>query len=170
MRFTMTLVLLLSTAVMYAQDAEKTMLASDGKTQITVPGHWTELELNDVAEIELGNADDPAYLIVINELKEDLFGWNIEKHSRVTLGGLLGTLAFPTVEGPRAIKVGGSPAIQYEVSGALEGQKIVYIHTTVDGPNYLSQILAWSIPSQVDKIRPQLIKAVSTFREAKGSQ
>ena len=125
MRFTMTLVLLLSTAVMYAQDAEKTMLASDGKTQITVPGHWTELELNDVAEIELGNADDPAYLIVINELKEDLFGWNIEKHSRVTLGGLLGTLAFPTVEGPRAIKVGGSPAIQYEVSGALEGQKIV---------------------------------------------
>lgn len=152
---------------MDAQGAGKVMLASDEATQIIVPSSWTVLELNDVAEIEVGNGDEGAYLIVINELKEDLFGWNLEKHSRVTLGGLLGTLAFPTITGPKTLKIGGSPAVQYEVTGALEGQKIHYIHTTVDGPGRLSQILAWTIPSRADVVRPQLLKAIETFRETK---
>jgi len=150
---------------LYAQGGTQVMIGSDKATQVTVPSDWSVLELNDVAEIEVGNAGESAYLIVINELKEDLFGWNLEKHSRVTLGGLLGTLSFPTVNGPKSLKIGGSPAVQYEVSGALEGQKIIYIHTTVDGPNRLSQILAWTIPSRVETVRPKLMKAVESFRE-----
>ena len=110
MRFILTATIVLAGVVnLHAQGRDKVMLASDQKTQVSVPASWTELELNDVAEIEVGNAEDSAYMIVINELKEDLFGWNLEKHSRVTLGGLIGTLAFPTVDGPRSIKVGGVP-------------------------------------------------------------
>lgn len=150
-----------------ARESGQVVVATDNATQISVPSTWTVLDLNDVAEIEVGNGDEGAYLIVINELKEDLFGWNLEKHSRVTLGGLLGTLAFPTVTGPRSVKVSGSPAVQYEVAGALEGQKIIYIHTTVDGPKRFSQILAWTIPSRVDVVRPQLLRAIETFRETK---
>ncbi len=157
----------LFTVGVHAADGMQVVIASDEATQITVPSNWTVMELNDVAEIQVGSADESAYLIVINELKEDLFGWNIEKHSRVTLGGLLGTLAFPTITGPKSLKIGGSPAVQYEVTGALEGQKIVYIHTTVDGPQRLSQILAWTIPSSAEKIRPQLLSAVESFRETK---
>jgi hypothetical protein len=151
----------------HAADGMQVVIASDEATQISVPSSWTVLELNDVAEIEVGNAEESAYLIVINELKEDLFGWNIEKHSRVTLGGLLGTLAFPAITGPKSLKIGGSPAVQYEVTGALEGQKINYIHTTVDGPKRFSQILAWTIPSREATVRPQLLKAIESFRETK---
>ena len=145
----------------------KVMVASDNGSQVTVPDGWTELELNENAEIQVGNEKDEAYLIVLNEIKEDLYGWNIEKHSRVTLGNLVSTLAFPTVTGPKSIKVGGSPAVQYEVRGAMEGQNIVYIHTTVDGPKYFSQILAWTLPSRADTVKPQLLEAVASFREAK---
>lgn len=151
----------------HAQGSGHVVVDTDGATQITVPSTWTALELNDVAEIEVGNGEESAYLIVINELKEDLFGWNLEKHSRVTLGGLLGTLAFPTVTGPKSVKVSGSPAVQYEIAGALEGQKIIYIHTTVDGPERFSQILAWTIPSRAGVVRPQLLKAIESFRETK---
>jgi hypothetical protein len=141
------------------------VLASDEKTQVTVPESWTDLELNDNAEIEVGNEEDEAYLIVLNELKEDLYGWNLDKHSRVTLGSLLATLSFPTVTGPKTIKVGTSPAVQYEVKGAMQGRNIIYIHTTVDGPKYFSQILAWTLPSKADTTKPKLLEAVNTFRE-----
>ena len=160
--------LLVAAGSLCAQDAPlKSILASDEKTQITVPSHWEVLELNDAAEIEVGNEKDEAYLIVLNELKDDLYGWNLDKHSRVTLGSLLGGLTFPTVTGPKSITVNGSPAVQYEIRGAAEGRNIVYIHTTVDGPKYFSQILAWTLASKADAVKPQLMKAIGTFKETK---
>ena len=159
------LVVLALAATLQAAGPTRVVVASDEKTQVTVPEHWTALELNDSAEIQIGNEADEAYLIVLNELKEDLYGWNLDKHSRVTLGNLLSTLSFPSVTGPKSIKVGGSPAVQYEVKGAMQGRNIVYIHTTVDGPKYFSQILAWTLPSKAEATKPQLIEAVNTFRE-----
>jgi hypothetical protein len=149
----------------YAQETEKTVLASDKKTQISVPSTWAALELNEAAEIQLGSEKDEAYLIVLNELKDDMYGWNLEKHSRVTLGSLLAKVSFPVVIGPKALTIGGRPAIQYEVRGASNNRNVIYIHTTVDGEKYFSQILAWTLPSHADAVRPQLLKASATFRE-----
>jgi hypothetical protein len=165
LRIAAALVIVFLAANLHAAGPTKVVLASDEKTQVTVPESWTDLELNDNAEIEVGNEEDEAYLIVLNELKEDLYGWNLDKHSRVTLGTLLATLSFPTVTGPKPIKVGSSPAVQYEVKGAMQGRNIIYIHTTVDGPKYFSQILAWTLPSKADATKPQLLEAVNTFRE-----
>lgn len=158
-------IVLLAAFALSAADKTRVVVASDGKTQITVPTHWTALELNEAAEIQVGDEKDEAYLIVLNESKEDLNGWNLEKHSRVTLGSLLASLSFPTVSGPTAVKIGGSPAVQYEIRGSSGGTNVVYLHTTVDGPKHFSQILAWTLPSRVEKVRPQLVAAVNTFRE-----
>lgn len=144
---------------------EKIVLASDEQTRITVPEHWTELELNDAAELQVGSEADETYLIVLNERKDDLYGYNLDKHSRVTLGRLLSSVAFPTVSGPKSVTIGGSDAIQYEIRGAIESRKIVYLHTTVDGPKHYSQILAWSLHSRADAARPQLLRAIQSFRE-----
>lgn len=156
--------LLLFAATLSAQE-NKVFLASDEKTQITVPASWDKLELNEAAEIQVGNLQDEAYLIVLNEAKVDMYGWNLEKHSRVTLGRLLGNMAFPTVSGPKTLTIGKSQAVQYEARGAVDNLNLVYIHTTVDGPKYFSQILAWTLPSKVDTVKPQLLKAIQSFRE-----
>jgi hypothetical protein len=165
MRKVVVLLALVLAVSVYADDTSKRILASDEQTQITVPGNWEVLELNDAAEIEVGNETDEAYLIVLNELKDDLAGWNLDKHSRVTLGKLLSSLSDPTVTGPKSVTVNGSPAVQYEIRGASDGRNIVYIHTTVDGPKYFSQILAWTLASRVSVVKPQLMKAIATFRE-----
>ena len=148
----------------FAQEDQR-IVASDKRTQIMVPSSWSVLKLNEAAEIQVGNAKDEAYLIVLNELKDDLAGWNIEKHSRVTLGKLLQSIAFPVITGPKSLTIGGHPAIQYEIRGAAENRNVVYIHTTVDGPKHFSQILAWTLPSHADVVRPQLLKAILSFRE-----
>ncbi|HEX7705789.1 MAG TPA: hypothetical protein VF701_04945 [Thermoanaerobaculia bacterium] len=148
-----------------AEDTSRTVVASDKKSQIVVPSRWAQLELNDAAEIQVGIEAEDAYLIVLNEAKDDLFAWNLERHSRVTLGQLLSNVANPVVVGPRTLTVGGSPAVQYEVRGASENRNIVYIHTTVDGPKHFSQILAWTLPSKAEQTLPDLRQAILTFRE-----
>jgi hypothetical protein len=152
-------------AVPLVAQQEKVVPASDKLTQISVPADWEVLELNDAAELQVGNPKSEAYLIVLNELKDDMYGWNLEKHSRVTLGNLVAGLAFPVITGPKTLKIGDSPAIQYEIRGAAENRNVVYLHTTVDGPKYFSQILAWTLPSRADAVKPQLLKAINTFRE-----
>ena len=159
------IVILIFASVAYAQTPSKVVIAKDKRTQITVPETWGILELNDAAEIQLGSEADEAYLIVLNELKDDLYGWNLDKHSHVTLGRLLATVAFPTITGPKSLKIGDSPAVQYEIRGAVESRNIIYIHTTIDGPKHFSQILAWTLPSRVEAVRPQLLNAITTFRE-----
>lgn len=159
------LVLVFAASAAFAQDGTKVIVASDDRSRISVPSSWETMDLNDSAEIEVGNEQEEAYLIVLNELKDDLYGWNLEKHSRVTLGNLLSGLAFPTITGPKALTIGKSQAVQYEIRGASNNRNIVYIHTTIDGPTQFSQILAWTLPSKVDSARPKLLEAIRTFRE-----
>lgn len=155
---------------LHADDPPKVIVASDEKTEITVPAAWDVMELNDAAEIQAGSKKDEAYLIVLNELKDDLAGWNLEKHSRVTLGRLLGNVAYPTITGPKSLTINNSPAVQYEIRGAVDDLNLIYIHTTIDGPKYFSQILAWTLPSKSDAVRPQLLQAITTFKERKQKQ
>src|ERR1043166_1934751 len=150
-----------------AQTEDKVVTASDNRSQIRVPKSWGPMQLNEAAEIQVGSEEDDSYLIVLTEVKEDLDGWNLDKHSRVTLGKLLAGLAFPTISGPKSMTVDGHPAVQYEIHGASDGHKVVYPHTTVDGATMFSQILAWTVPSKADTMKPLLVKAIGTFHEVK---
>ena len=152
-------------SVLAADEKDQVFTSPDKKTQITVPGSWTSMELNKAAEIQIGNEEDGCFLIVLNEAKEDLYGWNIEKHSRVTLGSLLSRLAFPTITGPKPMKIDGNQAVQYEVKGATDNVNIIYLHTTIEGNVFFSQILGWSVPSQSEKYRPTISRAIASFRE-----
>jgi hypothetical protein len=166
----LTLLLLSATIAFGAfaqENAPAVVVSTDKRVEITIPPTWTTLELNDVAEIEVGNEAEESYLIVLNEVKDDLHGWNLEKHSRVTLGRLISGLDFPTITGPKSLTLGGRPAVQYEVRGANDGRNILYFHTTIDGEALFCQILAWTIPSRAEAARPQLVKAIESFREKK---
>ncbi|MEO8215527.1 MAG: hypothetical protein ABI718_00425 [Acidobacteriota bacterium] len=163
--FTLTVILCCAAFSLSAEEKEQTLSSPDGKTQVSVPASWVVMDLNKAAEIQAGHEGQGCFLIVLNETKEDLYGWNIEKHSRVTLASLLSKLAFPTITGPKSLKINGNPAVQYEVKGATDNINIIYLHTTVDGKSFFSQILGWSVPSQAERCRPELNRAIASFRE-----
>ncbi len=145
---------------------ETTIRSSDDSLQVTVPADWGTQELNDAAEIQVGNSEQNAYLIVLIEKKADLFGWNIERHSFVTLGKLLSDVDVPKIKGPKSMKVGDFPALQYEVRGASGGTNIVYLHTTLETPELFAQVLAWTVPSQEEVTRKKLERAIASIRPA----
>lgn len=150
---------------MAAQAGTTTVVeSSDGSLKMSVPQDWTHQELNDAAEIQVGNADENAYLIVLIEKKDDLFGWNIERHSFVTLGKLLSDVNLPKISGPKSMKIGDFPAIQYEVRGAASGTNIVYLHTTIETPDLFAQVLAWTVPSKEAANRKKLENAILSIR------
>lgn len=159
------LLLLVAAFPLAAQSGKgRTVESSDGSLKITVPADWSAQELNDAAELQVGNEDQNAYLIVLIEKKGDLFGWNIQRHSLVTLGKLLSDVDLPKVSGPKPMTIGAWPAVQYEIRGAASGTNIVYLHTTIETPELFAQILAWTVPSQEAANRKKLESAILSIR------
>jgi len=160
------LVAVLALALPLAAQSGKTKAidSSDGSLRLSVPADWAPQELNDAAEVQVGNESESSYLIVLIEKKDDLFGWNIERHSFVTLGKLLSDVDLPKISGPKTMKIGDYPAIQYEVRGAASGTNIVYLHTTIETPDLFAQILAWTVPSKEAANRKKLESAILSVR------
>jgi hypothetical protein len=165
-RLSLPAVLVLALALpLAAGSGETTIESPDGLLRMTIPADWETLELNPTAEIQVGNLEQSAYLIVLIERKVDLFGWNIQRHSYVTLGSLLSSVDLPTITGPKSLEVGGFPAVQYEIRGASSGTNLVYLHTTIETPSFFAQVIAWTMPSQESAMRQKLEKAISSIRQ-----
>jgi hypothetical protein len=137
--------LLVSCSPLQAQNA---VASADSLLIASVPNHWTDLELNEAASLQLGDPSEDVYFMAFNESKVDLYGWNLERHSRITLAQLLISVDFPEVTGPFEAQVAGLDAVQYVLRGVIQGTRIVYLHTTVDGPDAFTQLLGWTSASR----------------------
>ncbi len=144
---------------------KKTFSNDAGNLVIDAPASWGVLDLHDDPDIEVGNELEENYLIVLSDAKEDLYGWNLDKHSRLTLGSFLTSIDFPEIVGPKSFEVNGNPAVQFEIHGSAQGLSISYIHTTIESPSYFNQILSWTLKSRFEENRPVLDKAINSFRE-----
>ncbi len=142
-----------------------TFFSSDSTFQIIMPKSWSKLKINENADIQVGNMKEDAYLIVISDNKDDLYGWNLPKHSFLTLGNILRNLVNPTIEGPFTKEINEKKAIQFKLKGIIEGINIVYIHTTVETEKYFNQIIAWSIKSKYSENEKHLMNVINSFKD-----
>ena len=154
-------------AVLTQANAQKGKTFSDvgNNFQIQGPKNWSVLDLHDTADIEAGNLQKETYLLILSEQKADLYGWNLTKHSMLTLGNFLASLDFPEVAGPTQLVINGNPAVQFKINGAAQGLNITYLHTTVESDGYFNQILAWTLESRFEENKGALDKAISSFQE-----
>jgi hypothetical protein len=146
------------------QVGPRVFTSSDSAVSIVIPADLDTMELNPASVLQVGNGTKEIYLIVINDSKEDLEGWNIQRHSLVTIGGLMRNVSSPQVDGPRNLAINGLPAIQYTIQGSTNSQNIVYVITTVETPQVLSQILTWSLRSQYDKNKSVMDDMIKSFK------
>ena len=131
--------------------AQTRFTSTDSIVTVEVPQSWSTLFASEEADLQVGNEADEIYFMAFNERNVDLFGWNLARHSLITLGQLVAGVDFPEITGPVEVTVGGFGAVQYFVQGASEGFQVAYLHTTVDGPDVFIQILAWTLRSRWER-------------------
>jgi hypothetical protein len=142
--------------------------STDGRSQVRLPAGWSvKSGLNGQADLQVGNTDQNAYLIVLTEPKIDFPDkMTYRDHARLTLGRMVKALDGATVaRGPTELVVGGRPAIQYEVHGTADHLRVIYLHTTVDGNESFHQMLAWTVPSRLESNRKALNDMINSFSE-----
>lgn len=131
-------------------DAQARVFSADSVVSVVLPGTFHPIGINPNAVLQFVDTASQSYAMVLWESREDLVGWNLTRHSMITIASILTGVDYPELVGPTATTIGGNPAVQYEIHGALQGTKISYLHTSVETPTAFAQVLVWSIASQWD--------------------
>jgi hypothetical protein len=154
-----------------ASTEPSTVTSSNGLCQLEIPEGWSERsDLHDDADIQVARIKEEMYIIVLSEYKADFDDdFTLSDHSELTLQLFLENLEDAQVQsGPVQIQVNGRPALQYEIRGVVDGIKIAYLHTTVDGEIAFHQVLAWTLPSKYEKNQSTLQSVIDTLSEGSG--
>ncbi len=149
------------------QDTSPVVVKStDGQFQVTIPSGWSvQSELNDEADIQAATFRKNSYVVVLSESKADFEDPTIKRHSELTRTALLKSATGGRITaGPKEFQINVQPALQYEIRGAINFIKVVYLHTTVDTGQHLHQILAWTLPSGYDGNRAEIESVVNSFK------
>lgn len=140
--------------------------ATDGQSQLTVPTGWkVQEDLNEQAEIQVGNLLQEQYMVVLTENKSDFDDVNLEQYADGTLGAVLEMVETDEYPTPRSLTINGKPAIQYELHGTIDNMKAAYWLTNVEGTDNYYQVVAWTLESKAEKNEPVFEEVVQSFRE-----
>ena len=147
--------------------ADQTVTSRNGHSQLQVPAGWKSRPyLNRNAAIQVGDVRNKIFLVVVSDPKENLGPLSLAEHSKLSRNALLGRLnRRRPIAGPIEIEIGGRPAVQFEFEGQIEGVKVAYFHTTIDGETAFHQIVAWTKPANRKKNWPAINAVIRSFRE-----
>ena len=167
-RSTPILVALLLVATVALEAASlRTVTSRSGSSQLQVPEGWKSRPyLNPDAEIQVGDLRNKIFLVVVSDPKATVGPLSLEAHSKLSRHALLSRLTRRrAIAGPIEIEIGGRPALQFEFEGRIEGVKVAYFHTTIDGETAFHQIVAWTKPSKRKRNWPAIDAVIQSFRE-----
>ncbi len=146
--------------------ATATQLADNrNRFQIEIPPGWQNAagELHRDAEIQATNSDQGLYVIVLAEdsttrLNTFDLSENASIYRRFIVDGLSSISASTSTE---VTSIGEHDAIQYEISGTLDGSPVTYLHTTIRSDNRYYQVLAWTDQARYDDSLRQLFQGIT---------
>ena len=149
----------------------KVIIGTDGKCQLTVPGSWSaQKDLNDDANIQVGNLIAEQYAVVISEPKIDFTSeMGLSGFADLVRKGINESIKTPILSENQSLQINGYPALQFEVSGSVDNIRARWIYTVIDAPENYYQIIAWTLNSKYDTNRPVLLEVAGSFREIEDS-
>lgn len=124
----------------------------DGQFGITRPATWSVRDdLNDEADIQMGNTRREAYAVVLTEARIDFADeMSLEGFGELTRTGLMKSLRKPVLGEAESLSINGHRAIRHELTGNVESIKIRYWHVVIDTGDHYHQLMMWSLPSMFD--------------------
>ncbi len=138
---------------------------------LSIPDYMTPTtELNKSASLQFQNTLKEAYVIVIEDNKEQLDSLGMrftdpQDFYDSFITDFTADLENKKFTGTKKIKIGKNSAVQAEVSAIFNGNPIWYLITVVESPTHFYKIIAWSLEENKDKLKPDYVKMVNSFHE-----
>lgn len=147
--------------------------------KIMIPDYMSETtSLNDEASLQFQNIFKEAYIIVIDESKEEfisifkeLDSYNsdssaVKNYRDVQLQSLHQGINITKQSAPESTKIGGLDAEVVEIEGNVTGvnYKIYYYITFLEGKEKMYMAMAWTLDDRKKKYKPTFKQAVQSFR------
>ncbi len=135
--------------------------------RITVPDGWVVAgsDRRGSADIYTTNPSQDLYAAVLSEGVSVLNQFDLENNAEQYRWMIKEDLDRFEGESPTSLtSLNGKPAVQYEIRGTVEGQPVVYLHTTVKGRDNYYQIVGWTTESQYRSSKGTLESIIQSFR------
>ena len=146
--------------------------STDGLVQITAPILWDDMtEYKESLQMEdstLVISDEPGdvWIMVITETKEELRMISLSQFTELVTNQIISNLSeIVSVSDPIQTTLNEHAAIQYEIQGVIDGDGVVYLHTSVEGKHHYHQIVAFTLGEQKFSDKAQLQQIVESFKE-----
>lgn len=143
----------------------KMMPFYEDQFSILKPKKWHTMDnLNDDADIQMGNLKDKAYAIVLTESKIDFDDANVQEYSDFSRNFLSESLKKYEESEPQNITINDYPAIKYIITGRIGFIKLKYWHVSIDTRDHFHQIIVWGLHSKFEKNQAIYEKVINSFK------
>ena len=146
----------------------RTLRDASQRVQVQLPRGWEPAPsgtLHDSADIYARNVDERLYLLVVSENDSNVqrFGIDDNAHEyRMLLANALDSP--PELTRTDVNEINGPSAVQYEISGRVDGVAVVYLHTTVVVEDTYYQIVTWTEESRFPIAEEEFQEVIGSFR------
>ena len=139
---------------------------TETNVSIVVPEGWLKVggDLRQSQDIYTLQPEDQLYATVLSEDKAVLSQFALEDNAeqyRQLIRDELDSYERETKTGVTSID--GHQAIQYEIRGTVEGESVVYLHTTVRGDDGYYQVVGWTTADRYRENKETLENVIESF-------
>ncbi len=138
----------------------------DGKFTVLRPATWSIMtNLNDEADVQMGNFMQGALCLILSESKEDIWGGaDLEWFSSTTSQAFTETLAISDMTGPEMLTLSGQPATRYVIDEEDDGMALRFWHVSIDSETHFHQVILWGSQSDFSEISVDFQAVLESIR------
>ena len=170
-RVTLILLVVLSSVLGcdYLSKEPKEVSFLDDSFSVIMPATWSlQKNLNDSADLQMGNPFKEAYTVVLSDNKMDLDNFTLDEHSNLTRSFITDSLRNPQESEPEYFYVGEFEAVRYQLAGTIDGIHAVYWHVTIETETHFHQFIMWSLKSKFSKNEADFDSVIESFEVLDG--
>ncbi|GAB1266683.1 hypothetical protein [Aurantivibrio infirmus] len=154
----------LSACDLFSSPAEEVSFLNN-KFSVIKPASWSiRTDLNDAADLQMGNLFKEAYVVILSENKDDFEDITLEEHSALTKSYISESLENYKETEPENNLSKKYKMIRYQISGTIEGLNVIYWHVSVETDHHFHQLLFWSLNSKFESNAADYNSVIQSFK------
>ncbi|HEV7645144.1 MAG TPA: hypothetical protein VGO50_14465 [Pyrinomonadaceae bacterium] len=144
----------------------KTIAATDGSCEVTVPGLWSKsTDLNDEAILQASYPLQEMYVMVFKESRGDFAdNFTIDDYAELVRKDAPTRIPDAQFTPATSSTINTLDAREFEMSGTAEKVKAKFIYAVVASKDNFYQIISWTLPSQYAANKDELVSVLHSFK------